>query len=171
MFNLLDLERDLRRKAMWEVGPGGSLNRTGWPAGPWLEEPDRIEFWHAGRPCLMQRNELGAWCGYAGVGPGHPWHGLGCDEVDVTAHGGLSWAAVGEDLVRHQTGSGSARTWWWFGFDCARGFDLVPYEIWWLSVIGRPAPNRKLYRDAAQVRRLVEQLAGQLAAVEVNPHA
>jgi hypothetical protein len=46
-----------------------------WARGPWDTEPDRLEFEAEGFPCLMVRNKSGAWCGYVGVPPTHPWHG------------------------------------------------------------------------------------------------
>jgi hypothetical protein len=49
-----------------------------WPAGPWLEEPDKIQWIDeaTGLDCLIVRqSESGHLCGYAGVPPGHPLHG------------------------------------------------------------------------------------------------
>jgi hypothetical protein len=46
-----------------------------WGAGPWCDEPDRVEFDAHGLPCLMQRIPMGTWCGYVAVPPGHPLHG------------------------------------------------------------------------------------------------
>lgn len=55
--------------------------RALWGEGPWEHEPDRVEFLHRGVPCLMLRNDhFGNWNGYAGVEPGHPWHGLDRDD-------------------------------------------------------------------------------------------
>lgn len=55
------------------------IDRTGWPSGPWDDEPDRVE-WRdeaTGLPCLALRNDMfGSWCGYVAVPPGHPVHGL-----------------------------------------------------------------------------------------------
>jgi hypothetical protein len=38
------------------------VDRTGWPPGPWDDEPDRIEWIDeaTGQPCLMRRNGFGA---------------------------------------------------------------------------------------------------------------
>lgn len=52
------------------------FHKENWGAGPWDGEPDRIEFTASGYPCRMRRNAFGAWCGYVGLPPGHPWHGL-----------------------------------------------------------------------------------------------
>ncbi len=52
-------------------------DRSHWQdSGPWVNEPDRVEWSRAGLPCLMLRNRSGAWCGYVAVPPGHPLHGL-----------------------------------------------------------------------------------------------
>lgn len=45
-----------------------------WGAGPWVDEDDHVLFEHAGLPCLLHRNSMGVWCGYAAVPPGHPYH-------------------------------------------------------------------------------------------------
>jgi hypothetical protein len=72
--------------------------------GPWVEEPDRIEWRIDGVPCLMVRNESGGhWCGYAAVAPGHPWHGTEYNDVDLLegVHGGLTYSekcALAEDF-------------------------------------------------------------------------
>ena len=61
------------------------VNRDGWGPGPWDGEPDRVEFKHAGLPCLLLRGPSGAWCGYAAVAPGHALHGVdysdGCEAL------------------------------------------------------------------------------------------
>ena len=82
-----------------------------WPRGSWTDEPDKLQWIDEGTglDCLIVRNGSGALCGYVGVGPGHPLHGVGysqcmrtppCDDswcghspgslVDV--HGGLTFA-------------------------------------------------------------------------------
>ena len=60
-------------------------DRRNWAAGPWDREPDRKEWRHeTGIPCLIVRGPMGALCGYAGVAPGHPWHGKDySDAVEV----------------------------------------------------------------------------------------
>jgi hypothetical protein len=52
------------------------IDKSTWGDGPWMTEPDRVEWRHAGLPCLALRNQMGVWCGYAAVPPGHPWHGV-----------------------------------------------------------------------------------------------
>lgn len=65
------------------------IDKKEWGHGPWENEPDRLEWEHAGLPCLMVRQpSLGHWCGYAAVPLGHPFHGVeysscaeGCDKA------------------------------------------------------------------------------------------
>lgn len=61
-----------------------SYDKSTWGEGPWQTEPDRKEWRTAtGLPGLIVRNRSGALCGYVGVGPDHPWHGVwygGCTQ-------------------------------------------------------------------------------------------
>jgi hypothetical protein len=52
------------------------LDKTKWPDGPWHKEND-IAAWDLpnGLHALIRRNFQGAWCGYVGVPPTHPWFG------------------------------------------------------------------------------------------------
>lgn len=49
--------------------------KRAWGDGPWVNEPDRVEWRYKGLPCLLKRGPLGNWCGYVGVPPEHPLHG------------------------------------------------------------------------------------------------
>src|SRR4051812_43956542 len=80
------------------------------PAGPWIDEPDKAQWIDdaTGLDCLIVRNRTGALCGYVGVPPEHPWHGVsysGCTEScgersycdhspdgRTRVHGGLTYA-------------------------------------------------------------------------------
>jgi hypothetical protein len=66
------------------------LERKDWSAGPWDNEPDKVQWTdeQTDLPCLAVRNHLGGWCGYVGVGPDHPFYGVeysacrkGCEVV------------------------------------------------------------------------------------------
>lgn len=93
----------------------------------WLDEPDREEFRHEGFDCLLNRNPMGAWCGYVAVPEGHPIHGKHYDEVDVEVHGGLTYAHKCQGTICHAVAEGEDDDrLWWFGFDCAHAWDLVP---------------------------------------------
>lgn len=158
------------------------IDRSGWGAGPWEGEPDRVEWRHAGLPCLIVRNELGGhWCGYAAVPPGHPLHGRGYSDIDVDVHGGLTYANPCGGPICHVPHPGEPDDVWWFGFDCAHAYDYMPAMDARLRSLCVPgyddAPPYDhatavqsdtffvpQYRDLAYVQaetnRLAEQLAG-----------
>lgn len=153
-----------------------------WGPGPWENEPKRVEWRHAGLPCLVRRGM--AWCGYVGVPPGHPLHGVGygqcpvecahfteysyCTEHEpdylIDVHGGLTYAAPCDgdeaDGICHVPAPGEPEDVWWFGFDCAHYDDLVPGY----SGVGVLNPGA-VYRDIAYVQAETERLADQLAAL------
>jgi hypothetical protein len=132
------------------------VDRAGWPAGPWDSEPeDRVEWIDeaTGLPCLMQRPKHGAWCGYAGVPAGHPWHGREGDAIDADVHGGLTYASGEQPLVAESAAAGR----WWVGFDCVHWGDIAP------SFLRHRAEwdSRESYRTVAYVRDEVTKLAAQ----------
>lgn len=111
--------------------------RVGWPAGPWDDEPDKVQFADpaTGLACLVRRNvRLGNLCGYVGVPPGHPLYAVNYDEADLWADGvpEVNFAApcaVEEDeeyAICHVPGPGEPEPLWWFGFDNGHGGQLVP---------------------------------------------
>src|SRR5690606_4827985 len=40
-----------------------ALERSGWRRGPWMNEPDKLQWTASGYPAVMVRNHVGAWCG------------------------------------------------------------------------------------------------------------
>jgi hypothetical protein len=154
---------------MSEIVEAPAIDKSTWGEGPWQSEPDRVDFRHAGLPCLLRRHErLGNWCGYAAVPPGHPLHGKHYHEVDVKAHGGLTYANACRGPICHVPGPGEPDDVWWFGFDCSHAFDLCPGMAAWERSLGcRPPEIDRLetYRDLAYVRAQVEKLAEQLASM------
>lgn len=96
--------------------------------GPWQKENDRVEFEHAGLPCLMVRQpHAGHWCGYVGLFPGHKYYKKAyqdCEDVDV--HGGLTYSNACEGHVCHTPKEGEPDDVWWLGFDCAHAYDYCP---------------------------------------------
>ncbi|MGH9001500.1 MAG: hypothetical protein ACRDYV_00060 [Acidimicrobiia bacterium] len=109
-------------------------DKSGWGPGPWQAEPDKVHWTDPDTTldCLAVRNRFGAWCGYVGVPPGHPWHGRDYDDVPADVHYGLTYAATcqegaaeGEGIC-HVPAPGRPVDVWWLGFDCAHAFDYSP---------------------------------------------
>lgn len=71
-----------------------TVDKSKWERGVWDAEPDKMQWLDeaTGLPCLITRNHGGAWCGYVGVPPEHPAHGKDYNDVDVSVHGGLTFA-------------------------------------------------------------------------------
>lgn len=156
--------------------------RKTWGPGPWDEEPDRVE-WRdplTGLPCLIVRGPVGALCGYVGVYPGHPFYGqeygftckdcdawndtdgneyrscTHCPDDKVNVHGGLTYSGACQGDICHVAAEGELEP-WWFGFDCAHAYDLVPSyrmdtRLW----------KDGSYRDLTYVKAEVTSLARQL---------
>ena len=167
-----------------------TIDKTGWGDGPWNEEPDKIQWIDeaTGLDCLIVRNRLGALCGYVGVPPEHPWHGIGystplsgdADDYEhrpdylTDVHGGLTYAdrcqedAPAESGICHVPLPGRHPDAWWFGFDCAHSCDVVP---------GIEAREREMgfgprvrmpyeaYRTVAYVKAECAKLAAQLTTM------
>lgn len=143
--------------------------------GPWADEPDKAQWIDekTNLDCLVVRNRLGALCGYVGVPPQHPWHGKDYDSVAVEVHGGLTYAnpcvdgAVDGPRVCHIPEPGRPADVWWFGFDCAHCWDLVPgmRETYALAGISRPDTG-ETYRTFAYVQQEIAQLAAPLSGIQ-----
>jgi hypothetical protein len=122
-----------------------------WGPGPWQHEPDKQQWPDpvTGLPCLMLRKEeMGHWCGYVGLEPGHPLYGIpynrcalspttcdperSCDhspEALLSVHGGLTFSGMCQEDphgICHVAEPGEADTLWWLGFDCTHSGDLAP---------------------------------------------
>ncbi len=125
--------------------------------GPWMDEPDRVEFKAHGLDCLLVRHvAMFHWCGYVGVGKNHPKYGLSYDDVNVDVHGGLTYAQEDDNLF-------------WFGFDCAHAYDLTPgMELHRKTIpnwpVREPIPGHEdNYRDVNFVIEETTNLARQLS--------
>lgn len=160
------------------------VDRTGWGAGPWDKEPDRIE-WRdeaTGLPCLIVRGPVGALCGYVGVPPTHPWHGIsysGCTQrptcgesycehsPGVDVHGGLTYSGRCRGSICHVPAPGEEDNVWWFGFDCAHSGDYTPRSRdYFAAMFDGHGSADDAYRTVAYVRNEVTSLASQIAAAK-----
>lgn len=149
------------------------IDKSEWNDGPWQSEPDRKEWRHAGFPCLLVRQENhGAWCGYVGVSPGHPWHGKGYDEVHalddgIEVHGGLTYASACHGKVCHAPAAGESDDVWWLGFDCAHAFDLCPARNQEMMVFGEGMGYE--YRTIKYATAQCEELAKRALFSSITP--
>lgn len=165
------------------------LDRTEWGPGPWDGEPDKISWTDevTDLPCIMVRNDMGNWCGYVAVEPGHPAHGKDYEDVDVDVHGGLTFSAscnetgAIERSVCHVPEPGKPGDVWWLGFDTAHAWDVIPFMVGYSQEHGlsyrsatgdlpkRPGWPATTYKDAGYVRRECERLAAQLIKLGGGP--
>lgn len=120
----------------------------------WLNEPNEMD-WDdplTGYPCMLRRNNVGAWCGYVGLSKGHPWFGVGYGDLDPypTVHGGVTFA--------DHWSTDDPR--WWIGFDCCHYTDIAPAV--------RTFREGKVYRDMDYATAETVNLAMQAKYVFVN---
>lgn len=106
------------------------IKRDGWPAGPWDDEPDKAQWkTRAGLPALVVRNQVGALCGDVGVPKSHAAHGRHYDSVDVSVHGGLTYANACSLHICHEPEPGEPDDVWWLGFDTIHLGDDAPKQL------------------------------------------
>lgn len=123
-----------------------TVDKADWGAGPWQDEPDKVQWKDeaTGLPCLARRHErYGHWCGYVGVGEGHPHFGENYNAPDVSVHGGLTYAdrcqgGQEAEAICHVPEPGEPDNVWWFGFDCHHAGDIGP---------GLEADHRQRYEE------------------------
>lgn len=134
-----------------------------WPEGPWDAEPDKV-VWREPElpyPLMVVRNNFGALCGYVGIPPEHPLHGVTYQEVEsrFEVHGGLTFSSDCDPRGRicHVPREGESDHVWWFGFDCAHFGDDSPGMVY---------HRNGHYRDLGYVRLEVMSLARQLLDIQ-----
>ena len=148
-----------------------TMDKSKWGPGLWQDEPDKVQWIDEATDldCLVVRNGGGALCGYVGVPPGHPLHGMDYDAVDdktnIRVHGGLTFSDACQEHaeegrgVCHVPEPGRPADVWWLGFDCAHHGDLSPKWDSEYAMFGG------FYKDLGWVRSEVARLARQVAAV------
>lgn len=173
-----DIEKDYR-----EGRSPFTVPREHWGPGPWDGEPDRVQFWAHGHPCLCLRGPFGAWNGYVGVEEQGPLVGSKEDSFEV--HGGVTYSGEGsgklEDSPLH--GEYFRVKWlpgwtdtpdpkilpvpWWIGFDCSHAWDLSPALVAAVALAGmNHDTSREIYRTVGYCREQVTDLARQIAEYE-----
>jgi hypothetical protein len=151
--------------------------RSAWGDGPWMSEPDLVEWRLEGAPypLMILRGDMGALCGYVGVPPTHPHHGK--------SHRGfsLTWSSPCGGLL---VPTGDPPDVWWLGFDCGHSCELAPLMAAGLGVITKlieasglnPAVppghhSHRKYIEIGECRKRTEALARALleaASEDVN---
>jgi len=103
----------------------------------------------SGFPCVYFPGPLGAFCGYVGVPPGHPWHGSdGSSEPPILVHGGVTFAEP----------CGCSENTWWVGFDCGHLNDFIPSRYFeGLNFLGSTVWTHKMVQEECE--RLADQAA------------
>lgn len=166
------------------------MSHEDWGEGPWNNEDDHAVWVDPATnlDCMINRGPSGALCGYVGVPPSHPWHGVDYTAiVKVEVHGGLTYAnSCQEDgEICHVPEPGREHDIWWFGFDCAHAFDLAPQMEATMRELRKRKPEidhieslfdgagrypgvfpGNTYRDWNYVVKEVTDLAAQLAAIQ-----
>lgn len=94
--------------------------------GPWMHEPHRVQWKHKGFDCLIIRNHsMFSLCGYVAVKPGHPYYKKDYDDVDLPAHGGLTYSGSCSGHICHISEDKDDA--WWLGFDYNHLGDAMPF--------------------------------------------
>lgn len=135
-----------------------SEKKTNWSDGPWQDEPDKVQWQDPTTqlPCLIVRNNFGAWCGYVGVSKGHPLFEQHYDKGNIDVHGGLTYSDHCVGKICHVVEEGEDDNVWWLGFDCSHAGDLAPGLTAFTHFPG------DVYRNEKYVKREVTSLAQQL---------
>lgn len=158
--------------ADWDEAEASGTREYPLGDGPWNDEPDKVQWIDPTTrlDCLIVRNRMGALCGYVGLPPDHPLHGVDYEDSDVSVHGGLTFAnscaeQEGPESICHIAAPGRPDHVWWLGFDCNHAFDLAPGMARFEERMGfgRELHGGLVYRDLDYVVNEVTDLAAQLA--------
>lgn len=138
--------------------------------GPWMDEPDRVEFNHKGFACLLIRHpSLFHWCGYVGLSPDHSYFDKeDPDDANIDIHGGITYSKKCKGAVCHIPKEGEKEDLFWLGFDCAHLGDNSPgRDFFMIFATGRPSAMNAMgkYRDVKYVQSETKSLAEQLSVL------
>jgi hypothetical protein len=136
------------------------VDKSTWPRGEWDKEPDKLHWIdeETNLDCLIVRGPSGGLCGYVGVDSTHPAFGKDYSDVDVSVHGGLTYAALCQEdgKICHVPQEGRSGEIYWLGFDCGHLGDLTP------QFSASSWNDGGIYRSLAYVVNQVTGLARQL---------
>lgn len=137
--------------------------KEAWGKGAWEKEHDCVTWTDPTTqlPCIVFRTEVGALNGYVGIALGSVLHGVAYDSAvfeEVKVHGGLTF---GEQFTKALVPIEDESI-WWFGFDCAHAYDVVPALY---TMHPSLYTHSSVYRDADYVSEQVRSLASQIAKI------
>lgn len=146
----------------------GFNDKTQWPQGTWLKEPDHCAWENYSYNCILIRDmKLGIWRGFVGVTKEHPFYGKTLADLLnekiylylTQVHGGVSFA--GRLIPKPKSVD---RKCWFFGFECLQEEDLVPLvpKTGISNIIGVP----QVYRNFNYARRETNKLARELLKLQ-----
>lgn len=145
-----------------------TTDRTGWGEGPWCAEPD---WWQGvdrdtGLVVFAERKpEIGIWCGYACLPPGHPARAWDAGRLaGLVAHGGVTYVGHADRDLGPRVADPPG-DFLLVGFDTAHGGDYWPGTVAILRRLGHdPGPTfgRTTYRTLDYVRAMLDVLCHQL---------
>jgi hypothetical protein len=153
------------------------LDKTGWLAGIWQEEPDLFYYIHESinYPCLASRNTIGTWCGFVGIAETHPLFMQHYETEPyryIEVHGEVSFTGF---LKEESLLFAPPKRWWWIGFDTHHEGDFCPN----VERFPNKPRTRKLkaktsdspiYRDVLFVEAQLNILAMQLGLFDARLH-
>lgn len=154
--------------------------------GPWMDEPDRVEFQAYGLDCLLVRNHsMFQWCGYVGVSLDHPnvkrlvkkklklssheKEYLEDEEDDLEVHGGITYREECNHFICHITEKEDKL--FWFGFDCAHFGDMVPgMDLNMRQIRKLPDYPPEAKEMDAKLTGLLKELNANQSSFNINTH-
>lgn len=157
-----------------------TIGKTGWAAGPWRAEPDRVQWTDplSDLPCLITRHpEYGCLLGYVAVPPGDPLHGAAAEQVPVVVPRTITFTGPTADLGTLSPADippCDMAAPWWIGFGAFSAWDAYPGDTAMWNLLGvaggdihqgaaKPiAEYRSIAYMTAGCRLLAMQLAGLL---------
>lgn len=143
------------------------LNKSDFPPGPWMQEPDVCYWYHSDLNCLALRDmSLGNWKSFVGVNESHLLYSKNLDEIlrypvmmdaYIDVHGGITSAGKLPNKYKEE-----ASFLWWFGIDTSHGSDTIPL----LKRDDTLPFTETSYKSFSFIRRETNKLASYIAKLK-----
>jgi hypothetical protein len=147
-------------------------NKSAFPPGKWLREPDFCKWHHAGLACLAIRDmSLGVWKGFVGTEASHSFYNKSLEDIlkvpsmidaFLEVYGGITTA--GRLPARYKE---DAKHLWWLGVETSHGGDFMP--LLKLESTGSDMDkmlSNQTYKDFAFIRRETNKLASFVSRIK-----